>query len=103
MNTISEQIQGPELVAEMVDSRSVAGAIADGSQAIAHDGFDVETFEQAVDDYARLGRAVEETAGAISTGSALLRGLLWCLQKHSPRIAPLPALSTARCINREFG
>jgi hypothetical protein len=31
MNTISEQIQEPELVAEMVDSRSVTGAIADGS------------------------------------------------------------------------
>ena len=41
MNAISEQIQEPELVAEMSDSRSVADAIADGSQAIAHDGFDV--------------------------------------------------------------
>jgi hypothetical protein len=27
----------------MIDSKSVAGAITDGSQAIAHDGFDVET------------------------------------------------------------
>jgi hypothetical protein len=41
MNTIIEQIPVQELVAEMADSRAVAGAIADGSQAIAHDGFDI--------------------------------------------------------------
>src|SRR5262245_15034038 len=102
MNTISEQIQGPELVAEMVDSRSIAGAIADGSQTIAHDGFDVETFEQAVDDYARLGRTVEETAGAIRTGSALLRDLFWSFYKRSPRIAPVAPLSPSHEINREI-
>jgi uncharacterized protein with von Willebrand factor type A (vWA) domain len=102
MNTISEQIQGPELVTEMVDSRSIAGAIADGSQTIAHDGFDVETFEQAVDDYARLGRTVEETAGAIRTGSALLRDLFWSFHKRSPRIAPVAPLSPAHEINREI-
>jgi hypothetical protein len=44
----------------MTDSKSVAGAITYGSQAIAHDGFDVETFAQAADDYARLARTVEE-------------------------------------------
>src|SRR5262249_3602465 len=102
MNTISEQIQEPELVAEMVDSRSVAGAIADGSQAIAHDGFDVETFEQAVDDYARLGRTVEETSGVIRTGSALLRDLFWSFHKRSPRVAPVTPLSPAHEINREI-
>jgi hypothetical protein len=40
MDTIIEQIPAPKLVAEMADSRAVAGAIADGSQATAHDGFD---------------------------------------------------------------
>jgi uncharacterized protein with von Willebrand factor type A (vWA) domain len=102
MNTISEQIQESELVAEMADSRSVTGAIADGSQAIAHDGFDVETFEQAVDDYARLGRTVEETSGVIRTGSALLRDLFWSFHKRSPRIAPVAPLSPAYEINREI-
>ena len=102
MNTISEQIQGPELVAEMVDSRSIAGAIADGSQTIAHDGFDVETFEQAVDDYARLGRTVEETICVIRTGSALLRDLFWSFHKRSPRVAPVAPLSPAHEINREI-
>jgi uncharacterized protein with von Willebrand factor type A (vWA) domain len=102
MNTIIEQIPDPELVAEKTDSRSVAGAIADGSQAIAHDGFDVETFEQAVDDYARLGRTVEETASVIRTGSALLRDLFWSFHKRSPRVAPVAPLSPAHEINREI-
>src|SRR5262245_43973350 len=102
MNTIIEQIPDPALVAEMADSRTVAGAIADGSQVIAHDGFDVETFEHAVDDYARLGRTVEETAGAIRTGSALLRDLFWSFHKRSPRIAPVAPLSPAHEINREI-
>ncbi|HEY7184464.1 MAG TPA: hypothetical protein VIC84_23710, partial [Blastocatellia bacterium] len=102
MNTISGQIQEPELVAEMADSRSVAGAITDGSQAIAHDGFDVETFGQAVDDYARLARTVEETTGSIRTGSALLRDLFWSFHKRSPRVAPVAPLSPAHEINREI-
>src|SRR5687767_9210337 len=102
MNTISEQIQEPELVAEMADSRSVAGAIVDGSQTIAHDGFDVETFVQAADDYARLARTVEETTGVIRTGSALLRDLFWSFHKRSPRVAPVAPLSPAHEINREI-
>jgi uncharacterized protein with von Willebrand factor type A (vWA) domain len=102
METIGEQIPAPELAAEMADSRSVAGAIADGSQAIAHDGFDVETFGQAVDDYARLGRTVEEMVGVIRTGSALLRDLFWSFHKRSPRVAPVAPLSPAHEINREI-
>src|SRR5215475_1781142 len=102
MNTIIEQIPDPALVVEAADSRSVAGAIADGSQAIAHDGFDVETFEHALDDYARLGRTVEETTGVIRTGSALLRDLFWSFHKRSPRVAPVAPLSPAHEINREI-
>ena len=97
-----EQIQGSEIVAEMEDVEIVAGAITDGSQAIAHDGFDVETFEQAADDYARLARTVEETAGAIRTGSALLRDLFWSFHKRAPRLEPVAPLSPAHEINREI-
>jgi uncharacterized protein with von Willebrand factor type A (vWA) domain len=102
METISEQIQEPEPVAEMEDMEIVAGAITDGSQAIAHDGFDVETFEQASDDYARLARTVTETATAIRTGPALLRDLFWSFHKRAPRIAPVTPLSPAHEINREI-
>jgi uncharacterized protein with von Willebrand factor type A (vWA) domain len=102
METISEQIQEPELVAEKTDSRSVAGAIMDGSQAIAHDGFDVETFVQSADDYARLARTVDEIANTIRTGPALLRDLFWSFHKRAPRIAPVAPLSPAHEINREI-
>ncbi len=97
-----EQIQGPELVAEMEDVAIFAGAINDGSQVIAHDGFDVETFEQAADDYARLARTVEKTANAIRTGPALLRDLFWSFHKRAPRIASVAPLSPAHEINREI-
>jgi hypothetical protein len=99
---IQEQIQEPELVAEMENGEIVAGAITDGSQAIAHDGFDVETFEQASDDYARLARTVTETEGAIRTGPALLRDLFWSFHKRAPRIEPIAPLSPAHEINREI-
>jgi hypothetical protein len=95
MNAISKQIEEPELVAEMEEPEIVAGAITDGSQAIAHDGFDVATFEQAAGDYARLSRTVEETVGAIRTGAALLRDLFWSFHKRAPRIAPIAPLSPA--------
>jgi hypothetical protein len=97
-----EQIQEPELVAEMENGEIVAGAITDGSQVIAHDGFDVETFEQASDDYARLARTVTETEGAIRTGPALLRDLFWSFHKRAPRIEPIAPLSPAHEINREI-
>jgi uncharacterized protein with von Willebrand factor type A (vWA) domain len=102
METISEQIQEPELVAEKIDSKSVAGAIRDGSQAIAHDGFDVETFEQAAEDCSRLARTAEGAASAIRTGPALLRDLFWSFHKRVPRIAPVAPLSPAHEINREI-
>jgi len=102
MNATSEQIQEPGVVAEMEEREIVAGAIADGSQAIAHDGFDVETFEQAADDYARLTRTIEETAGAICTGPALLRDLFWSFHKRAPRIAPVAPLSPAYEVNRQI-
>jgi uncharacterized protein with von Willebrand factor type A (vWA) domain len=100
MDTISEQIQEPEAIAEREDVEIIAGAITNGSQAVAHDGFDVETFEQAADDYTRLARTVEETAGTIHTGPALLRDLFWSFHKRAPRIAPVAPLSPAHEINR---
>jgi uncharacterized protein with von Willebrand factor type A (vWA) domain len=62
----------------------------------------VETFEQAVDDSARLGRTIEEMAGVIRTGSSLLRDLFWSFHKRSPRVAPITPLSPAHEINREI-
>jgi uncharacterized protein with von Willebrand factor type A (vWA) domain len=102
MDTIIEQTQELEPIAEREDVEIIAGAITDGSQAVAHDGFDVETFEQTADDYTRLARTVEETGSAIRTGPALLRDLFWSFHKRAPRIAPVAPLSPAHEINREI-
>lgn len=92
MNTAIEQIEEP----------IVTGAIRDGSQAMAHDGFDVETFAQAADDYTRLTRTMEETQGEIHTGQALLRDLFWSFHKRAPRIAPIAPLTPAHEINQQI-
>src|SRR5262245_15511382 len=102
MDAISKQIKELEPVTEREEMEIVAGAITDSSQTIAHDGFDVETFEQAADDYARLSRTVEDTAGAIRTGEALLRDLFWSFYKRAPRIAPIVPLSPAYEINQQI-
>jgi hypothetical protein len=102
MDKINEQFQEPEFIAEREESKITVGAITDGSQSIAHDGFDVETFEQAADDYGRLGRSIQETAGAIHTGPALLRDLFWSFHKRAPRIAPPVPLSPAYELNRQI-
>jgi uncharacterized protein with von Willebrand factor type A (vWA) domain len=100
--TLVEQVEEPVVISEAEEPEIVAGAITDGSQVIAHDGFDVETFEQASDDYARLSRTVKETAGKICTGSALLRDMFWSFHKRAPRVAPVATLSPAHEINREI-
>src|SRR5499427_6928199 len=97
-----EQIERPVVITEMEEPEIFAGSIMDGGQAIANDGFDLETFEQAADDYARLARTVEETSGVIRTGSALLRDLFWSFHKRSPRVAPVAPLSPAHEINLEI-
>ena len=101
--TLVEQIEKPVIAAEMKGPEIVAGAITNGSQAIAHDGFDVETFEQAADDYARLGQDGERDGRARSAPApALLRDLFWSFHKRAPRIAPVAPLSPAHEINREI-
>jgi len=94
--TLVEEIEKPVIAVEAVDSKISAGAITNGSQVLAHDGYDVETFDRAAEEYTRLVRTVEETVGAIHTGSALLRDLFWSFHKRSPRIAPVAPLSPAQ-------
>lgn len=78
------------------------GAIADGSQVLAHDGYDVETFAQATEDFGRLGRTVEESDATLSTAPALMRDLFWSFHKHAPRVAPMAALNPAYELNQQI-
>jgi uncharacterized protein with von Willebrand factor type A (vWA) domain len=101
MDSINDQILGP-VIAEDEAPEIVFGAITDGSQAIAHDGYDVENFERAAGDYTRMADTLEETSRTIHTGPALLRDLFWGFHKRAPRIAPVAPLSPAHEINRQI-
>src|SRR5690349_21272359 len=102
MSTIIEQIPDSIPAADPEMSEVATGAITDGSQVIAHDGYDVETFDLTVGEYARLARTIEEAAVTIRTGPALLRDLFWSFHKRAPRIAPIEQLSPAYEINQKI-
>lgn len=102
MDVSIEQPQTPKAVAEITSPRSVGGAITDGSQVIAHDGYDVESFQQAAEDYDRLASAVEGTVDKIRTGEELTRDVFWSFLKSAPRAEPVAPLSPAHEINQQI-
>ncbi len=102
INTIIEETPGTDPLAEIAGPKVIAGAIADGSQAVAHDGYDVQIFEQAAEDYVRLTKTAEEAAGRIRTGQALVRDMFWSFHKRVPRVAPVTPLSLPYEINRRI-
>ena len=77
-------------------------AIADGTQVLAHDAYDVETYAQAGSDYARLARTAEDTGKTLSTAPALLRDLFWSFHKRAPRVAPMAVLNPAYELNQQI-
>ncbi len=72
----------------------------DGSQVIAHDGYDVQAFTETVTTFPKLARAVNEAQQQIYAGTALLRDLYWSFHKAAPRLAP--ASTPASEINRQI-
>ena len=85
-----------------MDTGITTSAIADGSQVLAHDGYDVGTFAQATGDYGRLGRTVAESGVTLSTAPALVRDLFWSFHKRAPRVAPVAALNPAYELNQQI-
>jgi uncharacterized protein with von Willebrand factor type A (vWA) domain len=83
-------------------ARIATGPISDGTQVIAHDGYDVEAFEEAVETFTRLGRTLEGAGERLCTGPALLRDLYWSFHKSAPRAEPVAPLSPAHEINRQI-
>jgi uncharacterized protein with von Willebrand factor type A (vWA) domain len=80
----------------------VTGAITDGRQVIAHDGYDVQAFDEAVEAFSRLGRTLIAVEKQIKTGPALLCDLFWSFHKSAPRIAPPAQLMPAYEINQQI-
>lgn len=69
---------------------TVATAITDGSQVMAHDGYDVQEFSDTVSSFPKLARTVNEADQKLCTGTALLRDLYWSFHKATPRLASTP-------------
>lgn len=95
--------QTSSFVADEADTLPVeTGAITDGSQVIAHDGFDVQAFAETITAFPKLGRAVVETQQQLCTGTALLRDLYWSFHKATPRLAPPAPLTPAHEVNQQI-
>ena len=99
----SEILLEPAALASAAEEEIIASdVIADGTQVLSHDGYDVQEFDLAVETYSRLGRTVEAADQKLVTAPALLRDLFWSFYKRAPRIDPVVPLSLAHGINRQI-
>lgn len=74
--------------------------IADGSQALAHDGYDAQLWDETAATYGRLADAAHRHADRLVTAPALLRDLFWSFHQRAPRVAPPVPLTPAHEHNR---
>lgn len=74
--------------------------IADGSQTLAHDGYDAQLWDETAATYGRLADAAHRHADRLVTAPALLRDLFWSFHQRAPRVAPPVPLTPAHEHNR---
>lgn len=74
--------------------------IADGSQVLAHDGYDAQLWDETAATYGRLADAAHRHADRLVTAPALLRDLFWSFHQRAPRVAPPAPLTPAHAHNR---
>src|SRR5262245_10009568 len=84
------------------DDNIATGAIADGTQALQHDAYDVQEFDRAIETYQRLAAAVSSAGEDLHTAPALIRDLFWSFHKRAPRINENLALKPAFAVNRRI-
>jgi hypothetical protein len=88
---------------ETIENNNIAtGAIADGTQALQHDAYDVQEFDRAVETYQRLEVAVGSAGEELHTAPALIRDLFWSFHKRAPRINENQALKPAFAVNQRI-
>src|SRR5262247_2850275 len=88
---------------ETIENNDIAtDAIADGTQALQHDAYDVQEFDRAVETYQRLAVAVNRAGEELSTAPALIRDLFWSFHKRAPRINENVTLKPAFAVNRQI-
>src|SRR5438105_1472825 len=107
--TSHEQTSASEILLESTapafafeEEITASDTIADGTQVLSHDGYDVLEFDLAVETYSRLGRKVVAADQKLVTAPALLRDLFWSFHKRARRIDPVVPLSPAHAINRQI-
>lgn len=88
---------GPDLADR--DLPIAPGPIADGSQALRHDGYDVQVFQDACETIGRLGALVDDARRRLVTAPALIADLFWSFLKRAPAIAPVAPLTPAYQLN----
>lgn len=93
-------VMPPELIALL--SRPVPQPIADGSATLAHDGYDVQSWQESLHDYGRLEQTVHAQSQTLITAPALLRDLFWSFLKRSPTLAPPAPLTPAHRLNAQI-
>ncbi len=74
--------------------------IADGSQVLEHDGYDVQVFQEACREATMLQAVIDEWTPRVYTAAALVRDLFWSFYKRVPRIDPVVPLTPAYDYNR---
>ncbi len=88
---------------DTIENNNIAtGAIADGTQALQHDAYDVQEFDRAIETYQRLGAAVSSAGEELHTAPSLIRDLFWSFHKRAPRINENLALKPAFAVNRRI-
>src|SRR5215813_3740384 len=88
---------------ETIENSDIAtDAIADGTQALQHDAYDVQEFDRTVETYQRLAAAVRGAGEDLHTAPALIRDLFWSFHKRAPRINETVALKPAFAVNRRI-
>lgn len=78
----------------------IPSPIADGSQVLAHDGYDVQIVREACRDFSRLQALVDDWSRRVFTAPALIRDLFWTFYKRAPRIEPVVPITQAYDYNR---
>jgi uncharacterized protein with von Willebrand factor type A (vWA) domain len=97
---LSEEIEEVGDAAAEQDEQLIAPSpITDGSQALRHDGYDVQEFREALTAYGKLNTLAQQARQQLITAPALIADLFWSFIKRAPEIAPVVPLTPAYQIN----
>lgn len=95
-------LDGAEDGAEFHFGPVVPDPIHDGSQVVAHDGYDVQMFDEAMRSYGRLADVVQHATQRVITAPALYRDLFWSFYQRTVVTEPPAPLNQAYGVNQQI-